>query len=220
MVRTLHLQDHARPEPARIVAIAAAIAVHALAFLLLLLPLASNPVDAPPAPTLQLRWEVPEPIVIPPLPPEPVQQPALQPRQPAPRTITVEPRMAPPNVVEQGALQAAPIESFTFDAGPVEARPSETGPIAGAQLRYARAPAPAYPRAEARAGIEGTVLLKVLVDVDGWPLEVSLEKSSGNRSLDAQARSQVLRHWRFEPAMRNGRPVQAYGLVPIQFSLQ
>jgi protein TonB len=30
----------------------------------------------------------------------------------------------------------------------------------------------------------------------------------------------VQQRWRFEPAMRDGRAVQAWGLVPIDFSLQ
>jgi len=219
MVRTLHTQDHTRPEPARIAAITAAIAVHVLAFLLLLLPLASTPAQAPPTPPMQLRWEIPEIIPTPPLPPEPVEMTQVQPPQATPQRIDIRPQVAPPIVVDQGTLQATATEPVAVDSSQSEVS-MDPAPLAGAQLRYARAPAPAYPRAEARAGIEGTVLLKVLVDVDGSPLEVSLERSSGNRSLDTQARNQVLRHWRFEPAMRNGRPVQAYGLVPIHFSLQ
>ncbi len=220
MVRTLHTQDHARPEPARIAAIAAAIAVHVLAFLLLLLPLAGTPVPAPPTPPMQLRWEIPEIIPTPPLPPQPVEMPRVQPPQATPQRVEIMPQVAPPIVVDRGTLHATAIEPISVDSGQSELTMDDSTPLAGAQLRYARAPAPAYPRAEARAGIEGTVLLKVLVDVDGSPLEVSLERSSGNRSLDAQARNQVLQHWRFEPAIRNGRPVQAYGLVPIHFSLQ
>ncbi len=219
MVRTLHAQDHARPEPARIAAIAAAIAVHVLAFLLLLLPLASSQVQAPPTPPMQLRWEVPEIIPPPPLPPQLVELPRVQPPQAPPQHIDIRPQVSPPIVVEQGTLQATAIELVAVDSGPSEVA-LDAGPLAASQLSYARAPAPPYPRAAARAGIEGTVLLKVLVDVDGSPLEVSLEQSSGDRSLDAQARNQVLKHWRFEPAMRNGRAVQAYGLVPIRFSLQ
>lgn len=218
MVRTLHTQDHARPEPARIAAIAAAIAVHVLAFLLLLLPLASTPAKAPPTPPMQLRWEIPEIIPTPPLPPQPVEMPQVQPPQATPQRVEIRPQVAPPILLDQGTLQATAVEP-ALDSSQFEVS-MDPAPLAGAQLRYARAPAPAYPRAEARAGIEGTVLLKVLVDVDGSPLEVSLERSSGNRSLDTQARNQVLRHWRFEPAMRDGRPVQAYGLVPIHFSLQ
>ncbi|PSD11028.1 energy transducer TonB, partial [Stenotrophomonas maltophilia] len=48
---------------------------------------------------------------------------------------------------------------------------------------------------------------------------VSIERSSGSRSLDQAARQQVLRHWRFEPAQRDGVAVPAIGMVPVQFSL-
>lgn len=219
MVRTLHLQDSARPEPARIAAIAAAIAVHLLAFLLLLLPLAGPADEVTTSVPMQLRWELPEPVVIPPLPPRQVEPPTVRPPRATLPTHIVQPPVLPPSVVEQEIRPSNFGEAAAAEPAPTAAA-IEAGPVAGAQLRYAHAPAPSYPRAEARAGIEGTVLLKVLVDVDGKPLEVSLEQSSGNRSLDMQARNQVLKHWRFEPAMRAGRPVQAYGLVPIHFSLQ
>ena len=31
--------------------------------------------------------------------------------------------------------------------------------------------------------------------------------------------AQILRQWKFQPATDNGRAVQAYGLVPIDFKL-
>ncbi|WP_312787111.1 energy transducer TonB, partial [Stenotrophomonas indicatrix] len=37
--------------------------------------------------------------------------------------------------------------------------------------------------------------------------------------LDQAARQQVLRHWRFVPAERDGMAVPAIGMVPVQFSL-
>jgi periplasmic protein TonB len=70
-----------------------------------------------------------------------------------------------------------------------------------------------------REGVQGTVLLQVLVDVDGRPLQVDVQRSSGDRRLDVAARRQVLDHWRFRPAMKNGHAVQAIGLVPVAFSL-
>src|SRR3546814_12096634 len=76
-----------------------------------------------------------------------------------------------------------------------------------------------YPRAALRAGLQGTVMLQVLVDVDGRPLQVDVEHSSGYRVLDNAARRYVLQHWTFRPAMRDGRPVQTVGLVPIAYSL-
>ena len=64
------------------------------------------------------------------------------------------------------------------------------------------------------------MLLRVLVDVDGTPVSVTVESSSGNRNLDKAALQHVLKTWRFKPAMQDGQAVQAYGLVPIAFSLQ
>lgn len=102
---------------------------------------------------------------------------------------------------------------------PVDTTTQVTGPITGMSLEYASAPAPSYPRDALREGITGTVLLEVLVDVDGSPLKVTIHRSSGNRALDRAAQLQVQKHWRFRPASRNGTPVQAIGIVPIDFKL-
>jgi protein TonB len=92
-------------------------------------------------------------------------------------------------------------------------------PVAGMQLQYLRAQAPPYPRDALRDGLQGSVLLRVLVGVDGQPLEVSIARSSGHRILDQAAREQVLKRWKFHAALQQGMPVQAYGLVPVNFSL-
>jgi protein TonB len=63
------------------------------------------------------------------------------------------------------------------------------------------------------------VLLRVEVDPHGLPAVVSIARSRGSRSLDQAARQQVLKHWRFEPAQRDGVAVPAIGMVPVQFSL-
>jgi protein TonB len=102
---------------------------------------------------------------------------------------------------------------------PVETTPQITGPVTGMSLEYASAPAPSYPRNALREGITGTVLLEVLVGVDGSPLTVTIHRSSGNRDLDRAAQQQVQKRWRFRPASRNGTPVQAIGIVPIDFKL-
>jgi len=80
-------------------------------------------------------------------------------------------------------------------------------------------PAPRYPRQAVRAGLEGTVTLRVLVDEQGWPKSVEIERSSGHRELDRSAREHVLAQWRFHPAQRQGRAISAYALVPIEFRL-
>jgi len=48
---------------------------------------------------------------------------------------------------------------------------------------------------------------------------VTIHQSSGNRELDRAAQQQVQKHWRFHPASRDGAPVQAIGIVPIDFKL-
>ena len=98
--------------------------------------------------------------------------------------------------------------------------PGHDTPLSGVQLEYAFAPAPRYPGDAARIGAEGTVLLKILVSTDGAPREVVVQKGSGNHSLDRAAREHVLAKWRSNPARRNGQAEQAYGLVPVVFSMQ
>ena len=63
------------------------------------------------------------------------------------------------------------------------------------------------------------MLLRVLVDAFGRPVEVTVERSSGHRDLDRAARDKVLADWRFDPAQRDGVAVPAYALVPIDFTL-
>lgn len=97
---------------------------------------------------------------------------------------------------------------------------TDTGPLTGARLAYAHAPAPPYPIDALREGRAGTVILEVLVGIDGKPIDVKVAQSSGQRDLDRIAVKHVLTKWRFEPALRNGQPVQAIGRVPITFNLQ
>ena len=107
-------------------------------------------------------------------------------------------------------------QTIWVDLGLVE---PPANPIAAVRLEYASAPPPAYPRDALRMRAEGTVMLQVLVDRDGRPLDVQVQSSSGNRALDEAARKHVLKRWTFRPAMRDGVAVQAIGIVPIDFTL-
>ena len=205
-----------RPNPARIAAYSGVIAIHAAALMLLLMPMAA------PVPKPARDEPVPYHPIVKPKPLEvPVErQKPDKPQQRVQRIATVQPRIETPPVdvpilVEEGE-QAPP------DTGPVIDTPDviEPGPVAAVRLEYANAPAPAYPREELRRRIEGTVLLQVLVDVDGRPLDVLVQQSSGNRRLDEAARLQVLKRWTFRPAMQDGVAIQAMGLVPVVFKVQ
>ena len=219
MVRALPHGSDNRIDVGRIAAIAAALAVHAVALLMLLMPMAAPPLQAVADPKPVVRWiekdppppevvEIEEQQVVKRVEPKPV-------TTPTPTTIT--PIVDAPVIVEGGSEPV--VEASVADSGDITG-PVVTGPLPSATLEYVRATSPRYPVNELRNGVQGTVMLRVLVDVDGTPLSVTVESSSGNRNLDKAALQHVLKTWRFKPAMQNGQAVQAYGLVPIAFSLQ
>ncbi len=205
-------------DPARVAAWSAAIALHLLAFLLLLIPATYQAITALPRDTTEVRLipkEQPRPPEPPPVEPQPVQA-EVRPTPHAAPTV-VPPLPAPTATLEeaQGIILPA------AEPAPVQAAPSlaPSTPTAGVQLQYRSAPPPAYPVPALRNHEQGTVLLRVEVDSSGKPVNVSIERSSGSRSLDQAARQQVLRQWRFVPAERDGVAVPAIGMVPVQFSL-
>ncbi|HEX7803101.1 MAG TPA: TonB family protein [Pseudoxanthomonas sp.] len=218
MVRTLPVDSETRPELPRILAIAAAIAVHVFALLLLLIPMAT-PVLQPVAESkpgiifLEPKKEIVDEEIVDKKPKPVVPSQTTKPQE------ETTPTQDPPMIVEGGNVATS--NPGVTDPGPVvNPSPVDTGPVTVGALAYVKAPPPPYPRTEIRNGVGGTVLLRVLVDVDGRPLEVVVLESSGNRNLDRSARDNVLKNWLFQPAMRDGQPVQAYGKVPVVFSVQ
>lgn len=212
------------PDPARIFTLSSTFALNLLVFGLLLVPVALPPpvVQAPTRPNMAIRDIVkpPEPVVVDIVP--------IQPPRPAvPTPMPERQRVAPP-IRDAGATTVAseagsePAADAIADPGDIAPPDGDIGTGAGPapmQLAYRSAPAPLYPRLALQRQWTGTVLLQVLVDVDGRPLDVSIARSSGHRELDEAARQQVLKRWSFQPATRNGVPVQALGLVPVAFSL-
>lgn len=84
---------------------------------------------------------------------------------------------------------------------------------------YLSNPAPNYPLASRLLGEEGRVLLRVLVDTAGNSRAVVLHQSSGHSRLDGSALAAVW-SWRFHPARRAGRVLEAWVIVPIRFSIK
>lgn len=101
---------------------------------------------------------------------------------------------------------------------PPPAAPAE--PVAAARpdasAKPVRSPPPEYPASAAQRGEAGTVLLQVQVDAQGRPAEVDVVQSSRSRALDREA-VRAVRRWEFSPAVRNGQPVPAKVLIPIEF---
>ncbi len=78
--------------------------------------------------------------------------------------------------------------------------------------------APEYPREARRAGHEGTVWMRALVDVKGNVTKTKVAKSSGSKSLDESAKAAAIKN-RFEPAQNDGKPVAVWIAYKVVFSL-
>jgi periplasmic protein TonB len=211
--------SHALPTPLhdvdakRIAATAFAIAVHVIAFMLLLAPMEwTPPVATVEAPPIDLVVQEKKIKVIPPVPierPKPLTRPVTK----APPVATPD---TPPVISDRPAPMAipyVPVEPLpllpTFELPP-------TGPIA---LTVLDGPAPPYPAYAIRQNITGRVVLRIEVDASGRPVSGDIERSSGSSLLDKAALKFVLAKWRFQPAQHGGQAIAATCLVPIEFSL-
>src|SRR5439155_754882 len=76
----------------------------------------------------------------------------------------------------------------------------------GTGAAYGANPLPPYPLVARRLGMEGVVLLEVVVAPDGHAAEVRVARSSGYPALDESALTTVRERWRFIPAHRDGVP--------------
>jgi protein TonB len=76
-------------------------------------------------------------------------------------------------------------------------------------------PEPKYPDNEHKSGHEGDVILKVLIDTDGTPRDISVARSLGP-DFDAAATAAV-QTWRFTPAMKNGKPIPFHMAIQVAF---
>jgi len=86
------------------------------------------------------------------------------------------------------------------------------------QVRYRDTPQPQYPDSARRAGKEGRVLLRVLVDKEGRTKAIEVNTSSGHDLLD-RAAAEAIKRWRFVPAHIGTKPIETWVKVPIEFQL-
>src|SRR5690606_27364332 len=99
---------------------------------------------------------------------------------------------------------------------PVAVPASSTTP-AHRPLPAERLPPPKYPAEAAKAGLDGQVLLKVLVAADGSVRKAVVERSSPAGVFDAVT-LEAVRQWRFTPRVENGTAVEGWVRVPVAFA--
>ena len=163
-----------------------------------------------------------QPLTPPPSPPpkaieRAVRNPVRPAAKPAVRPAAAPPVAAAPAGPDEGAAPAG--------SGSAAARGSGSGDgtggdgSGGARPAYGSNPRPPYPLAARRLGLEGRVLLEVVIQPDGRAASVAVRESSGHRVLDDSAVETVRSRWRFIPARRDGVPVESRVTVPIRFRI-
>ena len=78
-------------------------------------------------------------------------------------------------------------------------------------------PAPGYPPLAREGRVQGTVLVRVVVDETGKVIEA--EPVCGPRALQ-EASVQSARRWKFTPTLLDGVPVKVSGTITFNFTLQ
>ena len=202
------------------------------------------PAEQPSAPEAQLDLPPEPPLPDPPPPPEvPVAEPpppvevpltdlaaGLDPPPPdlPPPAFPIEAKPPPPPPEPPKPTPPKPVQKRPqAPAAPVEAAPQQAAPAVAAapktveasQLGFLIPPNPVYPGRARRAGEQGIVMVRVLVDIAGRPAQVSLQTSSGHDALDQSALSAV-RAAQFRPYAERGVAQAVWVLVPIKFVLQ
>lgn len=124
-------------------------------------------------------------------------------------------RLAQPDREEDGQRGTGAIESSGAKFGLGES--DVVGPFFDAD--YLNNPAPRYPPIARKLNLQGTVVVRVLVDPEGKPAVVRLEKSAGSSVLDQTALNTV-QGWLFVPARQGDQPKSAWVDVPILFRIQ
>lgn len=165
-----------------------------------------TPPPAPPPAAPEESVETPETVESPVATPAPVVD---FPPRPA---LTVPTAVAP--APQPVALPATP-------AAPRAAPPAPPSIVQASDLsaRMVSGKPPRYPIESRRKKEQGTVVLSLMLGLDGEVASISVSRSSGFARLDDAALDAV-RKWRWEPMIRAGQPVMVKGVVEIPFVLQ
>jgi len=83
---------------------------------------------------------------------------------------------------------------------------------------YVKNRVPPYPNLLRRAGVEGTVMLRVRLAKNGKILDMEVKQSP--HPLLEQVTVDAVLDWRFSPALQDGEPIEAWVVVPVKYSLK
>lgn len=159
----------------------------------------------------------PEPAPVANPQPKPVAAQRLKPAKPSPKLTPPAPSAMTTPTTTETAEASEPTPQPVRAAAAVETIPAPL-PVMRSPDYLTPPEPPAYPPAARRLQIEGTVVVRALVERPGHPSQVTLWQSSGESLLDRSA-LEAVRFWRFRPMTHAGGTVAAWVEVPITFSM-
>ena len=104
---------------------------------------------------------------------------------------------------ETGGKEKIPASTPPARSVPSSGGTSLAGNISAPRAVYA--PNPEYTEAARAAGLRGICELQLIVGPDGLPRDIKVVQSMGNELN--QIAIEAVRQWRFEPALKDGKPV-------------
>ena len=124
-----------------------------------------------------------------------------------------------PNDAPVTPLQAAPSNASASAAadGATGTVPTKPVQLAHTAVRYLKKVEPLFPKMSARLNEYGNVVVSVLVDDHGLPVNATIKQSSGYPRLDAAARDAVMQS-RYVPYTLNGVPQRFEVPAPFSFT--
>ncbi|MDB5971522.1 MAG: Gram-negative bacterial tonB protein [Hydrocarboniphaga sp.] len=141
------------------------------------------------------------------------------PPPPPPKLDVPPPPFIPPPEISI-ASAPAPKNAITSSTKPAPPAPPKPAGVSKAPVVKAKlCREPDYPAVSERLGETGTVLLQLLVDVDGKVSDSKIQASSGFERLD-KAAQQALSRCKFEPGTVNGAPAPAWAQLKYTFRKQ
>lgn len=198
-----------QPSGTRLIGVGLVLLLHIAVIYALVTGLAHRVVDVVRAPIEtkiidEARQETPEPP-----PPPPQFTPPAPPFVPPPEVHIETPPPPPPQSTAITAV--TPVKPAAPPPPPTRVMP---------RIDAAHSQEPEYPPVSRRLGEQGSVILQVLVDVDGRVLDAKLLQSSGFERLDQAALQGVKTDYRFVPGAVDGTPQQMWYTFKFTWKLK
>jgi protein TonB len=166
-----------------------------------------------PLETVNVEEEAPPPDEPPPPPPKDIEIPPFVP----PPEVSVAQEAAPTITVQQQVQQTAPtvISQPKAEAPalppPAPATPKGRGNVISEDD---------YPDASRRAEEQGVTRVSYTIDSTGKVSACTVTQSSGSARLDEATCKIIMRRFRFNPATRDGQPVESTKTQPVRWQLK